>query len=151
MQAHWWKNDSCQVQARTGILPLCVLGVFFTPTSHAKSPKPMFGDLDGAAIRNANRGDSRESIRTNRFAEQLLFRNVRAIRANRLKPAIRKFLVPRNAIRKKGVQFGNPETIRENQAIRANLQIDSHESGHLSSAISMSFSPRFLSTFIRSK
>ena len=36
--------------------------------------------------------------------------------------------MPRNAIRKtkKGVQFGNPE------AIRANLRIDSRESGHLS-------------------
>ena len=34
---------------------------------------------------------------------------------------------------KKGVQFGNPETIRENQAIRANLRIDPHESGHPSS------------------
>ena len=32
---------------------------------------------------------------------------------------------PPNAIRKKTVQFGNPETIREN------LQIDSRESGHL--------------------
>ena len=31
----------------------------------------------------------------------------------------------------KGVQFGNPKTIRENQAIRANLWIDSRESGHL--------------------
>ena len=30
-----------------------------------------------------------------------------------------------------GVQFGSPETIRENQTIRANLWIDSHESGHL--------------------
>ena len=28
--------------------------------------------LDGLAIRNANRGDSRESIRTNRFAEKVL-------------------------------------------------------------------------------
>ena len=36
-------------------------------------------------------------------------------------------------MRKKGVQFGNAETIRENQAIRANLRIDSRESGHLSS------------------
>ena len=43
------------------------------------------------------------------------------------------FLAPRNAIRKNGVQFGNPETIRENQRIRANLRIDSRESGHLSS------------------
>ena len=65
------------------------------------------------------------------------FHNVRAIRANRGKPAIHNFLAPpppRSAIRKKGVQFGNPqaETIRENQAIRANLRIDSRESGHLS-------------------
>ena len=37
-------------------------------------------------------------------------------------------LAPRSA---KGVQFGNPETIRENQAIRANLRIDSRKSGHL--------------------
>ena len=50
-------------------------------------------------------GDSqRESgIRANRLAEQENnFHNVRAIRANRLKPAIRNVLVPRNAIRKKG-------------------------------------------------
>ena len=33
---------------------------------------------------------------------------------------------------KKGVQFGNAEMIRENQKIRANLRIDSRESGHLS-------------------
>ena len=39
---------------------------------------------------------------------------------------------PARAIRKKGVRLGNPETIRENQAIRANLRIDSRESGHLS-------------------
>ena len=31
------------------------------------------------------------------------------------------------------VQFGNPETSRENQAIRANLRIDSREPGHLRS------------------
>ena len=31
----------------------------------------------------------------------------------------------------KGVQFGKPETARKNQAIRANLRIDSRESGHL--------------------
>ena len=41
-------------------------------------------------------------------------------------------LALRSAIRNNGVQFGNPETIRENQAIRANLRIDSRESGHLS-------------------
>ena len=35
-------------------------------------------------------------------------------------------LVPRNAISKKGVQFGNPEMIRANY-----LLIDSRETGHL--------------------
>ena len=35
-------------------------------------------------------------------------------------------------LQKKGVQFGNPKTIRENRAIRANLRIDSRKSGHLS-------------------
>ena len=57
--------------------------------------------LDGLAIRNANRGDSSESIRANRFAEKTNFHNVRAIRTNRLKPAIRNFLAPQSAIRKK--------------------------------------------------
>ena len=70
--------------------------------------------------------DSRESIRSKK--KPLL----RAIRANRLKPAIRNFCPSIRAIRKTGVQLGNPETIRENQAIQANLRIDSHESGHLS-------------------
>ena len=37
---------------------------------------------------------------------------------------------PRSAIRKNGVQIGNPETIRENETIRANLRIDSRESAH---------------------
>ena len=39
----------------------------------------------------------------------------------------------RDSQKKAGVQLGRPETIRENQAIRANLRIDSRESGHLSS------------------
>ena len=71
-------------------------------------------------------------IRANRFAENPYFHNVRPIRANRLKPAIRNFTPPPEArFAKKGRQFGNPETIRKNQAIRANLRIDSRESGHL--------------------
>ena len=45
-------------------------------------------------------------------------------------------LAPEVRFGKKGVQFGNPETIRENQAIRANLRIDLCESGHLSWRIS---------------
>ena len=56
---------------------------------------------------------------------------MRAIRANHLKPAIRNFQPPEARFAKKGAQFGNPEAIRENQAIRANLRIDSCESGHL--------------------
>ena len=56
-----------------------------------------------------------------------------AICANRGEPAIRN-LKPPEARFAKGVQFGKPETIRENLAIRANLRIDSHESGHLSFA-----------------
>ena len=42
--------------------------------------------IDGPAIRNANRGDSRESIRRKPH-----FHHVPAIRANRLKTAIRNF------------------------------------------------------------
>ena len=64
---------------------------------------------------------------------------MQAIRANRLKPAIRNVLAPRSAIRKERVHFGNPETIRENQAIRTNLRIDSRESGHLSLKSSSGF------------
>ena len=39
---------------------------------------------------------------------------------------------PKARFAKKGVQFGNPEMIRENPAIRANLRSDSRKSGHLS-------------------
>ena len=39
---------------------------------------------------------------------------------------------------KEGFQFGNPQAIRTNRLIRANLQIDSRESGHLSSSVSVS-------------
>ena len=67
-----------------------------------------------------------------------------AIRANRFAPMVRRktpifitcerfariasnwqFAIfgPRSAIHKKGVQFGKPETIRENQAIHANLRM----------------------------
>ena len=38
---------------------------------------------------------------------------------------------PKRDSQKNGVQFRNPETIRANHAIRANLGIDSLESGHL--------------------
>ena len=89
--------------------------------------------LDGPAIRNANRGDSRESIHTNRFTENPLFSECASDSREWHQTCDSQVLAPRSAIRKKkGVLFGNPETvIRKNQAIRANLQIDSRESGHL--------------------
>ena len=80
-------------------------------------------NLDGPAICNANRGDSRESIRK------------KCDSSESPENCDSQFFVPRSAIRKKGIQFGNPETIRKNQAIRANLRIDSRESGHLSRRI----------------
>ena len=51
--------------------------------------------------------------------------------ASNLRFAI-KFLVPRNATRRKGVRSGNPETIRATRATHVNLRIDSRESGNLS-------------------
>ena len=48
---------------------------------------------DGPAIRNANQGNSRESIGKNQLAEKkIYFHNVGVIRANRLRPVIRNFL-----------------------------------------------------------
>ena len=79
--------------------------------------------LVGPAIRNANRGGSHKSIRTNGVTENKkknYFHSVRAIRANRLKPAIRNFKPPRGAIRKKVVQFGNPETIPKGPNLEKN-------------------------------
>ena len=38
---------------------------------------------------------------------------------------------PKRDSAEKRVQFGNTDTIRENQVIRTNLRIDSRESGHL--------------------
>ena len=45
------------------------------------------------------------AIRANRFAENPYSHNVRAIRANRLKPAIRAIFTPRSVIREKEVHF----------------------------------------------
>ena len=56
--------------------------MYLTPPEHESRI------LDGPAIRNADRGDSHESIRRKPLFN---FHNVRAIRANRLKPAIRNF------------------------------------------------------------
>ena len=69
------------------------------------------------------------AIRANRFAVKPLFSSCPSDSRQTFDSL---FFNPRSAIRKKGVQFRSPETIRENQAIRANLRIDSRESGHLS-------------------
>ena len=55
-----------------------------------------------------------------------------------LKRPIKRFMIltPRDAIRKKGVQFGNPQAIHENRSIRANRFADSRKSGHLSAGFS---------------
>ena len=92
-------------------------------------------------IRNPDGGDWRESIRANRCDEEKLF-SERASDSRELpQTSDLQFLTPppRSPIRKEGVQFRNPETIRENQAIRANLRIDLRESGHLSSEIAIEF------------
>ena len=65
--------------------------------------------LDGQAIRNANRGDSRQSVRANRFAENPNFHNVRAIIAfariaSNLRFAI--FSPPEARFAKKGFSLG---------------------------------------------
>ena len=75
--------------------------------------------------------EEKKKKNTNRFAridsqKRPYSHDVRAIRANRLKPAIRNVYPQRSAIRRKRVQFGNTETIR------ANLRIDLRGSGHLS-------------------
>ena len=59
--------------------------------------------LDGLVIRNANRGDSRESIRRRQKEDKNCFHNVRAIRANRNRRTCdSQFLVPQNAVRTNG-------------------------------------------------
>ena len=75
--------------------------------------------------------DSRESIRrkTSIFIMCERFSRI----ASNLRFAI--FSPPGSAIRTKGVQFVNPKTIRENQAIRANLRTDPRGSGRLRSAV----------------
>ena len=93
---------------------------------------PHFLILDGPGIRSANRGDSHESMRANRFAEKknLFLHNVSS--DLRIAPTVRSTSC--NASKwysqQKGFNWGVPQAIRENQAIRANLRIDSRESGH---------------------
>ena len=68
-------------------------------------------------------------IRANRFAETNQF----SPRASDSRESSHdsQFLAPEAQFPKKGSVW-DPETIRENQAIRTNLRIDSRESGHLS-------------------
>ena len=62
-----------------------------------------------------SRCDSSESIRANCFAEKPIF------------------MITRKRFAKKGFGPGTlAKTIRDNQAMHANLRIDSRESGHLS-------------------
>ena len=65
----------------------------FWDESYFLTFQTVFFTLDGPAIRNANRGDSR--------AEKKSFHNLRAIRVNRLKPAIRNFWPPEARFAKK--------------------------------------------------
>ena len=69
-----------------------------------QTTKTLESGLDGPAIRNANRCDSRESIRR----ETPIF--ITFERFARIASNLRfEFLAPRSAIRKQGVQLGNPE------------------------------------------
>ena len=64
--------------------------------------------LNGLAIRNVNRGDSREFRR-----KTTIIHHVRAIRANRLTPEIRNLYPPpppEVRFAKKGVRFRNPSS-----------------------------------------
>ena len=81
--------------------------------------------LDIPTIRNANRGDSRESMRRTTPYSITCQRFARI--ASKLRFAI--FSPPNRDSQKRGFSSGTPETIRENQVIRANLRIDSRESG----------------------
>ena len=75
------------------------------------------------------RSDSRELIRRKK---NLIFIACKRFARTASNPRFALFTPPPpGAIRRKGVERGNPETIRENQAIRANLRIDSRESDHL--------------------
>ena len=116
-------------------------GVPFTGAASLLDKERSFGVLQEGSGDLRWPGDSQhESGRFARIDSQTkpYFHNVRAIRANRLKPAISNSYPPpppKRDSEKKGnraIQFGNPETIRENHAIRANLRIASRESGHLS-------------------
>ena len=68
-------------------------------------------------VRKANRGDSREPIRSKKNLYFLKCERFAQIASN-LRFAI--FSPRKHDSQERGVQFGNPDTTRENQAIRAN-------------------------------
>ena len=109
------------------------LSVSPSPPECANSCCQGFSAFDDPVIRNANRGDSRESIRRKKPIFITCERFARI--ASNLQFAI--FSPPPpprslSALPKNGVHFGKPETIREQQANRTNLRIDSRDSDHLS-------------------
>ena len=74
----------------------------------------MLLDLDGSATRSANRGYSRESIRKKNKKKTIFITCERFVRiASELWLAL---FSPERAIRNKGVQFRNPETICESMS-----------------------------------
>ena len=84
------------------------------------------------ARRFATQADWGESIRTNRLAEKNYFQERASDSHESPQTCDSRFLAPK-CDSQKGVQFGNPEnSILEDQAIRANLRLDSRKSGHLS-------------------
>ena len=74
------------------------------------------------------------AIRANRFAEEKnIFITCEQFARIASNLRFASFSPPKRNSQKKGlIQFGDPETIRENQALHANLRIDLHEAGHLS-------------------
>ena len=67
-------------------------------------PDILLPDIRGlliSALPSDLQGDSRESVRANRFAERSYFHDVRLIPANRLKAAIRNFFAPRRDLQEK--------------------------------------------------
>ena len=103
----------------------------FALTMKTHAPQDWVAKIsDGLAIRNANRGDSRDLIRANRYADKPYFHNVRAIRANRLKPAIRNFSPPE--------ERGSQNTVVETESPELTLPLHLQRSVH-SGTVCLSF------------
>ena len=131
-------NGTCPQDGRNPIGELSRREFKGLPCDPLSPTKPWPGDSQHKSWRFAQI-DSCESICRKKKENYIFITCKRFARiASNLRFAI--FGPPESAIRKKGVRFGNPEKILENQAIRANLRIsihanlriDSFESGHLS-------------------